>query len=169
MIGTVVLRKNILPSGWFNSAWIELLGGKKIKDIENFLQRCGFPMLMEKLFREQTAAQSLEETELYRRFLALQSKVGGRTLDPASQEIQLRQNEDFWEAYVLSDEFAVRLDRNITLYHMPKSEPALCLVPWRYADSEKYLGDTWWYSDAEILHDFSHLDLLTFLERYKGY
>lgn len=52
---------------------------------------------------------------------------------------------------------------------MPKSEPALGLVPWRYADSEKYLGDTWWYSDTEILHDLSHLDLLTFLERYKGY
>lgn len=85
MIGTVILRKNILPPGWLNSAWIELTGGKKIKNIENFLQSCGFPMLMEKLFREQTAAQSLEETELYRRFLALQSEVGGRTLDPASQ------------------------------------------------------------------------------------
>ena len=95
--------------------------------------------------------------------------MGGRTLDLASQEIQLRQNEDFGEANVLSDEFVVRLDRNITLYHMPKSEPALCLVPWRYADSEKYLGDTWGYSDTEILHDLSHLDLLTFLERYKGY
>lgn len=54
MIGTVILRKNILPPGWLNSAWIELTSGKKIKNIENFLQSCGFPMLMEKLFREQT-------------------------------------------------------------------------------------------------------------------
>ena len=169
MIGTVILRKNILPPGWLNSTWSELTGGKKIKNIENFLQSRDFPMLMETLFREQTTARSLEETELYRQFLALQSEVGGRTLDPVSQEIQLLQNEDFWEAYVLNEEFAVRLDRNITLYHMPTKESALGLVPWRYADSEKYLGDTWWYSDAEILHDMSHLDLLSFLARYKGY
>ena len=63
------------------------------------------------------------------------------------------------------------LDANIYLFHLPGQENSLFLnvVPWSYADAKKYLGDTWWESDDEILQSIQTLSVIDFLKRYKGF
>ena len=43
------------------------------------------------------------------------------------------------------------------------------LFPWVYMDSKKYLGDTWWFDDDEVLNDIQKMHMIDFLEKYKGY
>ena len=43
------------------------------------------------------------------------------------------------------------------------------LIPWFYADSKKYLGDTWWEKDFEIINDLKTLSIVDFYKKYKGY
>lgn len=33
----------------------------------------------------------------------------------------------------------------------------------------KYLADAWWFEDAEILKDIQTMNLIDFLEKYKGW
>jgi len=64
----------------------------------------------------------------------------------------------------------LHLGANIYLYHLaPENEFYTKIVPWHYADGQKYLGDTWWEQDDEILESFQKLSVLDFLKRYKGY
>lgn len=40
---------------------------------------------------------------------------------------------------------------------------------WAYMSSKKYLGDSWWFDDKEILKDVQKMNTIEFLEKYKGY
>ena len=33
---------------------------------------------------------------------------------------------------------------------------------------KKYLGDSWWFGDDEILKDVREMNVVAFLEKYKG-
>ena len=83
---------------------------------------------------------------------------------------QCRANKYFEYCYRINDEFGLFLDANIYLYHLPKDNKLYSnIIPWYYADAKKYLGDTWWESDEEILNNIEKFSVIDFLKRYKGY
>lgn len=73
--------------------------------------------------------------------------------------------------YVVNSNFGIVIDEHIYLYHhnpdITKSQEQI--FPWVYMDSKKYLGDTWWFDDDEVVKDVKELSILDFLEKYKGY
>ena len=73
-------------------------------------------------------------------------------------------------AYLLKNGYAVVLDSHITLYKLcvPSEEEDESKILWSYYSSSKYLGDTCWFSDNEILMDLSSLSIVDFLLKYKG-
>ncbi|RKJ65154.1 hypothetical protein [Roseburia sp. 1XD42-69] len=73
--------------------------------------------------------------------------------------------------YIINPNFGVVLDEHIYLYHfdMQIYDTQSEIFPWLYADSKKFLGDTWWEEDEEILSDIRTLTLVDFLNKYKGY
>ena len=73
--------------------------------------------------------------------------------------------------YILNNNFGLVIDSNIYLYHYNQEmyEQQKEILPWVYMESKKYLGDTWWFNDEEIIRDIQELPLLDFLLKYKGY
>lgn len=77
----------------------------------------------------------------------------------------------FGRMYQLSETSGLIIDQNIYLYH---SDTRPVWVNWEkdrwaYMSGKKYLGDPWWFEDAEILKDIQEMDLIAFLEKYKGF
>lgn len=80
------------------------------------------------------------------------------------------ENDFFMSAYLIDNKYAVVLDSHITLYKLctPSKEEDEKVIPWRYYSRSKYLGDTWWFSDDEIIQDLHDLPILAFMTKYKG-
>jgi len=112
---------------------------------------------MKMLYCEEIDNDILEKSGLYQSYSAIVE----------SQE----DNNLFKCLYRIDEEFAVHLSENIYLYHLiPKNgEVYSSVIPWFYADSKKYYGDTWWESDDEIIDSLYNLSVLEFLKRYKAY
>lgn len=77
----------------------------------------------------------------------------------------------FGRMYQLSETSGLVIDQNIYLYH---SDTCPVWVNWKknrwaYMSGKKYLGDSWWFDDAEILKDIQEMNLIAFLEKYKGF
>lgn len=73
--------------------------------------------------------------------------------------------------YRINPRFGITIDEHIYLYHYDSKLSLLQneLFGWEYMDSKKYIGDSWWFEDVEILEDIQRLSILDFLEKYKGY
>lgn len=72
--------------------------------------------------------------------------------------------------YPLTPKYGVVLDSHIYIYKISDitmNNPSLD-IPWYYAESKKYMGDTWWSDDLEILSDLKSLNVIDFIEKYKG-
>lgn len=80
-----------------------------------------------------------------------------------------KSNDKFVFAYKIDKEFGLFLDGNIYLFHLLNENLLSDILPWYYADAQKYLGDTWWESDNEILESIQNLPVVEFLKRYKGF
>jgi len=112
---------------------------------------------MMRLFGEELDCELLEQSTLYQMYISV---------------LESQENNDFFSVlYRLDDEFALELSSNIYLYHLipQKNDIYTLLVPWLYADGKKYLGDTWWEGDDEIINNIKSLSVVEFLKRYKGY
>ncbi len=77
----------------------------------------------------------------------------------------------FGRMYQLSETSGLIIDQNIYLYH---SDTRPVWVNWEknrwaYMSGKKYLGDSWWFDDEEILKDIQEMNLIAFLEKYKGF
>ena len=72
--------------------------------------------------------------------------------------------------YVIGQGFGVILDEHITLCRFDQAlfDLQQMRFPWGYVESQKYLGDAWWFSEEEILHDLQTCPMIPFLEKYKG-
>ena len=112
---------------------------------------------MKELFKEEIECEFIEQSTLYQSYV--------------SAKESLKNNDCFSFFYRLDDSFALELSRNIFLYHLiPKDgELYASIVPWFYADSKKYMGDTWWEQDDEIIDSIKNLSIVEFFKRYKGY
>lgn len=66
--------------------------------------------------------------------------------------------------------FGVVIDEHIYLYRydMQVYNHQKDLIPWMYVESKKYLGDSWWNEDTEIIADLKTLSVVDFCEKYKG-
>lgn len=73
--------------------------------------------------------------------------------------------------YLIDGKFGVVLDAHIYLYTFNDKvkEAQKNILPWIYPESKRYLGDTWWSEDEEILNDLKKLSIIEFLDKYKGY
>lgn len=73
--------------------------------------------------------------------------------------------------YVINSSFGVVLDEHIYLYRydMQVYNYQKEWIPWMYVESKKYLGDTWWNEDSEILSDLKTISVIDFLDKYKGF
>lgn len=77
----------------------------------------------------------------------------------------------FARMYQISETSDLVIDGHICLYHC---DPCPVWVrfeekQWAYMSGRKYLADAWWFEDAEILKDIQTMNLIDFLEKYKGW
>ena len=81
------------------------------------------------------------------------------------------ESEHFKKIYQINENYGVSLGANIYLYHGSAEilRQTYSIFGWGYMDTEKYLGDTWYYTDEEILSDIVNLPMLRFIDKYKGY
>lgn len=148
----IIIRKNTLCLGFLSAALYNLTD-KRYRSKKKLIEDFGYDELLKKLFDEQTETYE----SLYQSYNELLKS-------------DKMQNDKFIAAYKIEGEFGLFLDANIYLYHLPsRDEFYTKIVPWYYADSKKYLGDTWWESDEEILESIQKLSVVEFLKRYKGY
>lgn len=77
----------------------------------------------------------------------------------------------FEQMYLINAEFGITINQNIYLYHFNSDSLKIQenILPWKYADGKKYIGDSWWFEDEEILSDIQKLPFLEFIRKYKGY
>ena len=76
----------------------------------------------------------------------------------------------FARMYQLSETSGLVIDQNIYLYHCD-----VCPVwvdaeeaRWAYMGSKKYLGDSWWFVDDEILKDVREMNVVAFWKSTKA-
>lgn len=81
--------------------------------------------------------------------------------------VNQKDNDDFFMAYRLNSKYCLTIDSHITLYKL--EEDYLRNDTWMYYYAEKYCGDTWWFSEEEILDDIQNLGYLDFLMKYKEF
>lgn len=158
----IIIRNQVLGRGWVNSSFIQLTDGKHYSSASKLIADYGYPVLMNTLYKETWDSNVLEESRLYQEYLTMQKL--------SKKDDKLHFSDDYLLAYRVHDNFAIFLDKNIYLYHLiPKDETYTKIIPWYYADSRLYIGDTWWYEDEKILHDVQNLSVIEFLDKYKGY
>ena len=76
----------------------------------------------------------------------------------------------FCTAYLLGKDLAVVIDQHITFCTLCErtENPNEKRIPWRYICNSRYMGDTWWFTDEEIISDLMELNSMDFLLKYKG-
>lgn len=153
----IILRKKVLTLGYVGSAFIDLQKDNTYSSTTKLIQDFGWEKVMLSLFNENLDASSLKDSSLFKSYKMMLK----------SDKLE---NDEFIKAYQFNDSYAVFLDANIYLFHLfPKGEIFTDIVPWYYADAKKFIGDTWWESDEEILQNLKHMPIVDFLDRYKGY
>ncbi len=153
----VVVRNKIMELGSVNSNYILKYGDKEYKNIESFINNNDYKTAIEAIYNEEIDCEFLENSFLYKSYVSA---------------VKTQASNDYFKILYLVDvDFAIELTDNIYLYHLiqKKDEVYSLLIPWYYADSKKYLGDTWWEEDEEILENVNKLSMIDFLKKYKGY
>lgn len=154
---TIIVREKILERGQANSSYINLCNDIEYDSVEKFLEKYSYKISLSKILGEEINSEQLEDSMLYCSYLSvLETK---------------KDNNDFKILFKLDDEFAVNISQKIYIYHIiPKNgETYTSLTPWFYADSKKYLGDTWWEKDEQIIYDLKNLSIIEFYKKYKSY
>lgn len=153
----IIVRDKIMPVGHINAAFIELCNGNEYNSLQNLLMDYNSNEITNKLYSEEILNNSIKDTELYKLY---------------NSALELDEdNKLFKVMYQIDDEFAIHLTENIYLYHIATKKEKIysLVVPWHYVDSKKYIGDTWWEQDSEIIENINKLSLIEFFKRYKGY
>ena len=86
------------------------------------------------------------------------------------QFVEGKESAQFARMYQISKTSGLVIDQNIYLYHCDRCPVWVSWNEncWAYMSSKKYLGDSWWFDDSEILKDIREMNLVAFLEKYKG-
>lgn len=146
----------MLKAGIIFNNLIDLTGDEDYSKTQ-LIDKFGLNKLVGRLLNERIEEEvDIKHTSLYSDFMEISKK-------------KVAQNDRFIEIYKINPEFGLELGSNIFLYHLIHKKEYFNLVPWYYADSKKYLGDTWWETDEEILHNLLNMNCIDFIKRYKGY
>ena len=161
----IILRKDILALNYrcLGSSFINFTGGKKYTNTDSLVKDFGLKNIMKKLYNEDLDNNNLFKSSLYQSYSELLT-------EKEVEDREYKENDKCIELYKVDDEFALQIDFNIFLYHLiPQKEFYTKIVPWYYADSKMYFGDSWGEQDEEIIENIQNLSLINFLKRYKGY
>lgn len=144
----IIIRTNTILS--VSSAFIKEY--EENEEIYDLMNRLGKEGVLKKIFGE-------KEEDCYSLFKEYESFLRGE------------KSSYFSWMYLVHPKFGVVLDEHIYLYHYNVQiyEQYRNWIPWGYTESKKYLGDTWWAEDKEILLDLQELSIIDFLNKYKGY
>ena len=128
------------------------MSDEAICSLEELCARNGKDIVLKDVFAE----NSLSYKQLYEQY---------------QEYLENDKNKEFETMYLLGSGFGVVISEHIYLCHVNESvfNQQESVFPWRYVESKKYVGDSWWYEDHEIINDMQKLSLLKFLEKYKGY
>lgn len=154
-MGKIIVRNTVLK-GKTNSSFIDLCGGNDFNSFETILSCFSIREIMKGVFEEDLLSDSLENSLIYESYNSI---------------LQDQKDNDFFSImYKIDNEFAIHISQNIYIYHLsPKIELLDTLFQWYYTDSKKYIGDSWWEEDEEIINSLQTLNVIEFLKRYKGY
>ncbi len=136
------------------------------------------PCISSKIIQEDDECQNLKELEvklgkeyILKKIFDEKEMSYKNLLELYEQFTQGQENSLFAWMYILTDDFGIVINEHIYLYHydLDISNQQKSLFPWEYMDSKRYIGDTWWTNDDEILNDIKALSILDFMDKYKGY
>ena len=152
----IIIRDNVLMSGHVKCGYRNLCVDKIYETLDSLKQDYSFSEIMKEIYSENVETDNLQDSLLYSNYLLTQQNN--------------KDNDMFKIAYKI-DNFALHLTHNIYLYHLVPEidEIRPNITPWYYADSKKYMGDTWWETDEEIIESIQKLSVIDFFNRYKGY
>lgn len=146
----LLIRTKTIPfhSSTFNASTSEI----KCECIEKYASKVGIERAIVEIFDE-----NLDE------LIIIQKKF--------EEANKTKKDNDFFKfAYKYNATYCITIDQHITLYKIDKKIifNTAKFSNWIYPSVEMYLADTWWYDDKEILDDIQHLNLIEFIDKYKG-
>ena len=151
----IIVRGKRILGGYTTGASTIFFEGERYPTTESILEKYDFNELMGTIFLEELTGK-LEDSSLYKAY---------------EQAAKTGEDNDYFKImYQCDEEFAVHLSDQINVYHLlEKDEAYLHLIPWYYADSVRYMGDTWWEEDPEIIDNIKKLTLIEFMKVYRAY
>lgn len=151
----IIVREKVLRLGQTWSNFLDMTQDKSYNSTKELLKDFNEKEVLSRIFQEDVNSSILVDSSLFKMYT--KALYDGKD------------NEFFKVMYKINERFAVHVSKNIYLYHLTIKEQIYDVVPWEYADSEKFLGDSWWEADEEILENIKSLSIIDFLDRYKGY
>lgn len=83
--------------------------------------------------------------------------------------IQRGYSSVFMWMYRMDSEYGIGIDSHIYLYryNLNISRQQQEVFGWEYGETSRYLCDTWWFDDEEVLEDIQSLSAVSFFEKYR--
>jgi hypothetical protein len=157
----IIVRSKVVSLGNVGSSAIMLFHVPIEKLVPASIKRISSQTILRKVFEDEIETKDVINSKLYQQFLSVKSsKI---------------ENEEFKIMSKINDEFAVHTTQHLYLYrlapNLPRAKYSILsdIIPWYYAESKKFLGDAWWYTDDEVIEDIKKMPTLDFLKKYKGY
>ena len=152
----IIIRDKVLMPGHVNCGYRNLCGDKSYETLASLQEAYSFGEIMQEIYSEDVETDNLQDSLLYSSYLLAQ---------------QSDKDNDMFKVTYKIDDFALHLTQNIYIYHLAPEidEIRPQIIPWYYADSKKYMGDTWWETDEEIIESIQNLSVIDFFKRYQGY
>jgi len=152
----IIVRNKEVDNAEISTKFSLMEAKKDFISIDDFISFFGISNIMKELFEE-----NLEESELKKSLLYKEYKNIG--LNPTN-------NNYFKVIYRMHKDIGLEICEHIYLYRIVSNleinkEP---LLPWYYIGNKKYIADTWWGKDEEIINDINKLTLVDFIAKYKG-
>lgn len=146
------MEKVVLRVSMVRAASRFLFSKGKCKNLKEYVKKQGINNVLNIIFDEQKL-NIVRLKEEYDRF------VSGEN------------SEIYAWMYKVNSEFGVVIDSHIYLYHFNPdfNKQTREILGWEYAESRRFLGDTWWFSDEEILKDLQEMSVVNFIHKYRGY
>jgi len=148
----VVVRNKLVTS--LLSNFIFFNNDKTFNSREEFLNFYGADKVMRAIFKE-------EET-----FAFLRKKY--------NEYVKSGDNDYFFEVTLIDDEYGIFISKKSSHIYLVHLEPILKInnekiLNWNYCNNKKYIGDTWWSNNEEVINDISRMTMVDFYKKYKGF
>lgn len=153
----IIVRNKKTPRAAISSQFNLMVAERDFSNLKEFVSYYGISKIMTELLGESFEEDSLESSILYEKYLEV--------LESGND------NDYFYIMFKLREDMAVKLTEHISIYHLVAglSIAGKSLLPWYYSDTKRYIADTWWENDEDILNDLFNMNFVDFMVKYKGY